>query len=199
MKSYIYIITDGEHYKIGKTNNIKQRLKSLSTGSPKTLSIVDMFNVDKEYIGYVESKLHDKFKKYNINGEWFSSEIRDYIPDVKTTIENIVKDIGDKDVHNKDEKYEPSASNIIRNIKSKLSSELTKEKIRVFITNTILNGASKKESKRIVLDAFSAIYTNAFNDIIENIFEEMYQEAAEKAKIIHEININNMSGTKYER
>ena len=69
----IYFIKDSSGLiKIGSAINVKKRLKTLQIGNPNKLSIIKIINnVNKSE----EIKLHKKFKKYRIKGEWFSDEI----------------------------------------------------------------------------------------------------------------------------
>lgn len=55
--------------KIGKTKDIKQRLRSLATGSPNSLFV---FGLILDYKDNLENELHDYLREYRINGEWFN-------------------------------------------------------------------------------------------------------------------------------
>ena len=67
----IYIIkAEGTNsYKIGYTKDIAKRLKSLQTGCPNNLKIIDIFHGDYRK----EREIQEQFKKSRIreNGEWF--------------------------------------------------------------------------------------------------------------------------------
>ena len=189
-KSYIYIITDGENYKVGKSNNVEKRLKSMETGNPKELSIVAKCEVDEKYIYNVENQLHKMFEDYNIKNEWFNKGILEYI----SNIDNIIGDI----IHNIecDEKHENKPQNdfkcdydIVRNLKLKFSSNIVKERVRFFTTKAILDGMNKDDAKKFVIDFFASIYTNSFNDIFENIFEQIYDYAVERANILKSFSV----------
>jgi len=73
---YVYLFTDGEHYKIGYTKDIKKRLSSINTGNAKNIEIVDYIIGSKS----IEKKLHKKFDHLKIKGEWFlkDNEILEY-------------------------------------------------------------------------------------------------------------------------
>jgi predicted GIY-YIG superfamily endonuclease len=66
---YIYVISDGDGYKIGVAKNPERRLKQLQTGNQKKLVL--------EFIDYknepykIEKSLHRSFHKFKTNGEWF--------------------------------------------------------------------------------------------------------------------------------
>jgi len=73
MTSNVYIIGDRTHeiYKIGKANNIKNRLSSLKTANPFIeLIAVEKFNSSNSAL-WAENALHKIFKKQKFKGEWF--------------------------------------------------------------------------------------------------------------------------------
>lgn len=71
-KSYIYIITNGEDFKVGVSVNPKKRLKQLQTGNAKKLKIVNIFEVDKKDVFKMEKEAHSKVAGwYPKTGEWF--------------------------------------------------------------------------------------------------------------------------------
>lgn len=76
----IYFIQAGNDgpIKIGKTNNIKQRLAELQTGSPAKLKLLATFNGGQS----IEIGLHNHFAKYRIDGEWFDPH-----PDILKCVE----------------------------------------------------------------------------------------------------------------
>jgi hypothetical protein len=73
----IYAIYNGEHIKIGFSNNPKRRLKQLSTGSSLRLRLLTTFQGDKT----LEKQIHQKHQKVRHNGEWFivTQELLDYL------------------------------------------------------------------------------------------------------------------------
>jgi len=65
---YVYFIANGTEIKIGYTkNNIKKRLKQLSTGSSKKLYLLGYIHGDKNK----EKQLHNQFRRINL--EWFNA------------------------------------------------------------------------------------------------------------------------------
>lgn len=73
--SQVYFITDGEYTKIGHTVSPRDRLTSLQTGNPRTLTLIALFDGGVE----LESKFHRAFADRAIGGEWFAlnaSEIK---------------------------------------------------------------------------------------------------------------------------
>ncbi len=72
----IYIIWDGENYKIGRSKNPQKRLKALQTGSPKRLKLLKIFDYQsrtKTNEIIIERRIHFflKMQKVRHNGEWF--------------------------------------------------------------------------------------------------------------------------------
>ena len=63
IQSYL-VRSFNNYYKIGKTNNIRKRLKQLETSNPE----IELVGVSDEFS---EEFLHKKFKKYRVKGEWF--------------------------------------------------------------------------------------------------------------------------------
>lgn len=72
-EAYVYVITDNEHYKIGKAANVKTRLKQLQTGSPKPLAVVGVLPCPTDSYAYiVESILHETYSDKKVINEWFA-------------------------------------------------------------------------------------------------------------------------------
>lgn len=64
---HLYFITDGDHVKIGRANNVHKRVQSLQSGNPKQIWLTDSFDNK----GHKESELHNKLKRFRVRGEWF--------------------------------------------------------------------------------------------------------------------------------
>ena len=75
----VYVLEEEgtEFYKIGKSqeSSFKARMATLGGGNPRKLTVLYSALVKDPYA--VESNLHNKYSKYNGNGEWFklTSEI----------------------------------------------------------------------------------------------------------------------------
>ncbi len=65
----IYIVKTNEFYKIGRTNNIKRRIKELESLNPFDVELI--LYQKKLYSKTVEAFLHAEFRDKNIKGEWF--------------------------------------------------------------------------------------------------------------------------------
>ena len=74
--SYVYFITDGHgHIKIGKADDVVQRLKELQTGNPYRLTVLLTVMLESPIYAFeLELELHKKFDEYRLEGEWFESE-----------------------------------------------------------------------------------------------------------------------------
>lgn len=58
-------------YKIGKTKNIKQRIKQLQVGCPLTILLVFQFDVNSLIESKLEKTIHRRFAYCKTQGEWF--------------------------------------------------------------------------------------------------------------------------------
>lgn len=73
---YIYIISDGENFKVGVSNNPEKRLKTMQTGNSKTLTLEFTDYKNEPY--KVEKFVHQRLDEYRGSGEWFTGcSIRD--------------------------------------------------------------------------------------------------------------------------
>lgn len=67
---YVYFISDGRYVKIGvATGTVEERLKTLQTGNPNKLIVLNSLLVDNPF--EVEANYHLLFKNKHVNGEWF--------------------------------------------------------------------------------------------------------------------------------
>lgn len=70
--SNVYFITDGRYIKIGKANNVENRLMVLQTGSPLPLKIQRVFKCKDPKEAYeLEHFFHVLLKNHRLHGEWF--------------------------------------------------------------------------------------------------------------------------------
>jgi len=69
-KLYLINELNTEMYKVGITNNPKQRLKYLQTNNPHELIISNLYDVNTNQI-HVERSIHRYFQSRHIRGEWF--------------------------------------------------------------------------------------------------------------------------------
>jgi hypothetical protein len=77
---YIYFLEAGPYIKIGKSINPDQRLKQISPKMPFDCEFKEIF--PSMFMSLAEKLLHEKFKKYRVNGEWFDfGDDRDLVED----------------------------------------------------------------------------------------------------------------------
>lgn len=74
-KYYVYAVSDGEFVKIGFSNNIQSRIKSMQTGHPRPLKCIWKYYAGDKATDAkrMEGKLHRYCKKHRVRGEWFGS------------------------------------------------------------------------------------------------------------------------------
>jgi hypothetical protein len=81
--AYVYLLTDGELYKIGVTRgSIKKRIDKLQTGNPYQIAVIHTY--ETEYPFKIESMLHNQHQAKKVNNEWFNlskDDIESFIPD----------------------------------------------------------------------------------------------------------------------
>ena len=71
MQGCVYLITDGEFFKIGVTRgSIEKRIRKLQTGNPDSIVIISHYDTD--YPFKIESALHARHSHQRINNEWFN-------------------------------------------------------------------------------------------------------------------------------
>lgn len=69
---FIYIISDGDHVKIGISKTPERRLKQLQTGHPKKLVLYKVREVDAVSAKKLEAIIHRTCGNYRLKGEWFN-------------------------------------------------------------------------------------------------------------------------------
>ena len=86
-KLYILNQDESEYYKIGLTNNINNRLRSLQSGNPKKLNIVF---IETFYLSqFLEKAVFKIYEKNYIFGEWYQltkTEVKKLIKTLNTLI-----------------------------------------------------------------------------------------------------------------
>jgi len=65
----VYLAKSGDCYKIGISENPKERIKGISTACPEKVELIDCW--DSEDAKKVERSIHGWLDDYNTNGEWF--------------------------------------------------------------------------------------------------------------------------------
>ena len=73
MKVYFILDSESNAVKIGKANNIYDRLSDLQTGNPNTLRLIHQIDCESEEQSFLlEQTLHKKFNEFRKSGEWFN-------------------------------------------------------------------------------------------------------------------------------
>ena len=74
---YVYLIEDldNNRYKIGVTKDLEKRLRNLQTGNSNRIIIKESYKT--EYPFKLELMLHNKFKQFRYNNEWYELESSD--------------------------------------------------------------------------------------------------------------------------
>ncbi len=67
---YIYLLSDGVKYKLGKSKNPERRIKELQTGNSNTIFLLNKYHSPK-YFSKIESALHNTYFNIREIGEWF--------------------------------------------------------------------------------------------------------------------------------
>lgn len=69
----LYILSANNNYKIGIAKSINRRVDILQTGNPYKISIVKTYTMNSEQDArLIEKKLHKKYDKHRMVGEWFN-------------------------------------------------------------------------------------------------------------------------------
>lgn len=69
INGYVYLIKHGDKYKIGRTINLKNRLKNHKNSN---LDIEFIHSIKTDNCIKLENELHKKYAKNRIDGEWYS-------------------------------------------------------------------------------------------------------------------------------
>lgn len=91
MSSYIYIISNGEAFKVGLSKDPKRRVRQLQTGNPKKLSLEYCVEIEEAPVKILESIMHRYLKLNHLSGEWFSADfivIKNLLDFVKIRYDN---------------------------------------------------------------------------------------------------------------
>jgi len=66
---YVYLLKSGDHYKIGRSDEIERRVKEVRTQMPESLVLTHTIRTDDP--SGIERYWHDRFQHRRANGEWF--------------------------------------------------------------------------------------------------------------------------------
>lgn len=76
---YLYIVASGNGlFKIGKTGKVSERVAQIKSASPVECELLSVIEYDSGNID-LEKKLHAKFEKQRVRGEWFALSKNDLL------------------------------------------------------------------------------------------------------------------------
>lgn len=81
---FVYVVKCGIYYKIGMTNDIRNRMNILQCGNPYEIQLV--WAVRKKNAKYMEEGLHEALAQFNHRREWFILN-EEFVSDLKEFVE----------------------------------------------------------------------------------------------------------------
>ena len=91
--TFIYVVGAAGHrpVKIGKADDVQERLRALQVGSPYPLRILLAARADRR----MEYALHDRFRPYRRHGEWFDFGDLDPVAEVALAVGQLAYTLDD--------------------------------------------------------------------------------------------------------
>ena len=95
---FFYIISNGKYCKIGITENIKNRLNTLQTGSSEKLTEVEKWYFkNRVTVEFIEDEAEKYLLPYKIRGEWYRLDSKEIIQIINHILKTDSKNINSLD------------------------------------------------------------------------------------------------------
>ena len=68
---FLYFVKCNKYVKIGITNDVEKRIKTLQTGNAENLELIRLIEIPDEDAYKIENAIHNRLKEYRVKNEWF--------------------------------------------------------------------------------------------------------------------------------